>query len=626
MIFLLVSFGNANPDSLSLTIDRMPNNVQKVMACDKLALELIVDNPSAALMIAKKGLKLTQQLDNDTLIERFHFVLGLCYDYLNQPDSAFQQFDLSASMAKARKADGALANVIFSKGNIHYFQGKYAEAIAYYDTAMVYWTASNNLERQSKVLNNMGIIYRLRNHYTKAIDVYLRSIEIKKLLNDSLGIANSMTNLGKAYYHDSQYEASLLHCNSALLLFEALNDPYEVASVESIKSGTLIALSRYDEAEQLLLRALPVLSKKINIDYLAALQYMALIDRFKKNPAAAVARLLPYYEIAIQSNRINSHMSFEQELAASYADLGNHERAHYHQSEYLKLFKASSTESRSSISEEMQTRFETHEKENTIRLQELTIEKNAREKQALFFGVAFAVLAILALWVLVISKVKNNKKLETEKAKTELLLRDRETLLREIHHRVKNNLQVVSSLLSIQGREITDDKAQKAVNDSRSRVHSMALIHQFLYGEQHLSSIDMKQYITELSGKLLSTYHVAQGQVVLHVDADKILLDVDTAIPVGLILNELITNALKYAFPDEREGNLWISLKETQGLLTLQVRDDGVGVATESAAPESTSFGMKLLNAFKQKLDANFEIVSEGGLCIDYHMRKYKTT
>jgi len=295
----------------------------------------------------------------------------------------------------------------------------------------------------------------------------------------------------------------------------------------------------------------------------------------------------------------------------------------YHLNEYLRLYKESSGESKQRLAEEMQTRFETREKENTIQLQLLEIEKSDREKQALFFGVAFALLAIIAMVMFAFSKIRSNRKLSAEKAKTEALLRDRETLLREIHHRVKNNLQVVSSLLSIQGREITDDKAQQAVNESRNRVHSMALIHQFLYGEQNVSSIDMPEYVGQLSRKLFSTYRVDHDQVHLHVEVDPMLLDVDTAIPVGLIINELITNSLKYAFPADREGNLWVSLKEKDKVLTLQVRDDGVGA--KDAVPKSTSFGMKLLNAFKQKLEADFKITSNQGMQIDYHIRKYKT-
>jgi two-component sensor histidine kinase len=224
--------------------------------------------------------------------------------------------------------------------------------------------------------------------------------------------------------------------------------------------------------------------------------------------------------------------------------------------------------------------------------------------------------------VFVVFKIRSNRKLTAEKAKTERLLRDRETLLREIHHRVKNNLQVVSSLLSIQGRELAEGDAKTAVIEGRNRVQSMALIHQFLYGEHNLSSINMTHYVTELSRRLLSAYSIDPDQVELHVEVDNIMLDVDTAIPLGLIINELITNSLKHAFPEKCEGNLWVSLKDQGGVLTLQVRDDGVGIG--HAKKSASAFGMTLLNAFKQKLDGQYDIFPDPGFKVEYRVRNYK--
>lgn len=211
----------------------------------------------------------------------------------------------------------------------------------------------------------------------------------------------------------------------------------------------------------------------------------------------------------------------------------------------------------------------------------------------------------------------------SDKNKTiEAALKDRETLLKEIHHRVKNNLQVVSSLLSIQGREITDSKALEAVNESKNRVKSMALIHQYLYGDNDLKSIDMQQYIVQLSKSLFSAYRVDHDLVELCTEVEPIMLDVDTAVPLGIILNELVTNALKYAFPEGRAGTLTVSLKEVNGKLELRVKDDGVG--PDTAHSSDFSFGMKLLNAFKSKLNAEFETKNENGVEAIYTIATYK--
>lgn len=625
ILFLLLSIlsARAQVDSLIALSRDLPESEEKSLLYREMARQLSAAYPDSAMEYARRGYHMALKVQSDTAIYQNLNALGVAHDFKNQIDSSLHYYNKGIEFASKKSDDEPKYNFIFAKGAAHYYQGNLAEAIQFYDEALQFWERIGDLDKQSKALNNIGIVYRLRQDYDKAIDIYQRAITIKSQIADTLGLANSYTNLGRAWYYVDRLDSSLFNYRKALELYQYLGRTYDVATVEAHIAINLLDDAKFDEAEMHLHKALPELEKRFTIDLLSAYLSLSIIERKKGNPAEALKLIEPYYEVFTEYDRINSRMSIEEVLYACYRDLGNFEKAFYHQNEYMQLYKESADESRQRLAEEMQARFETREKENTIRLQELEIAKSDREKQSLFFGVAFALLAVVAMIVFAVSKIRSNRKLSAEKAKTEVLLRDRETLLREIHHRVKNNLQVVSSLLSIQGREITDDKAQQAVNESRNRVHSMALIHQFLYGEQNVSSIDMPQYVEQLSRKLFSTYSVDHDQVQLHVEVDPILLDVDTAIPVGLIINELITNALKYAFPNDREGNLWVILKENNEVLTLQVRDDGVGA--KDPVPKSTSFGMKLLNAFKQKLEAEFEITNNQGMQIDYHIRKYKT-
>lgn len=579
------------------------------------------NHPDSALNLALETHFAAQEHQSDTLLKRSFFTVGLIHDIGGSSDSALWWYDRGIEYAELQSDKGLKYDLIFSKGLVHYYNQNFASAIQCYDEAIAFWESVNNLDRQSKALNNLAIVFRMRGRHDKAVETYLPSILIKTQLQDTAGLTTSHLNVGNAYYMMDDYDASLEHYHLALKLAEEANDTLSATSVYSGLGRTLVALENFEDAEAYLNLALARMGNKLTLELIGVQLNLAMINRYQNQPEQAIQRLIPYYDAVKKWDRANSLISFEKELAANYAMLGDYPRAYEHHKAYFELFRESSEEKKVRLAEEMQTRFETREKENTILMQELELEKNQREKQALFVGGAFAILTVLIMVVFAVSKVRSNRKLSLEKAKTESLLRDRETLLREIHHRVKNNLQVVSSLLSIQGREITDDKAQRAVNETRNRVQSMALIHQFLYGDQNLSTIDMPQYIEQLSNRLFSTYRVDHELVQLHVDVDPLLLDVDTAIPVGLILNELITNSLKYAFPEGREGNLWVSLKESADVLTLRVKDDGVGVA--DITPKSTSFGMKLLNAFKQKLEADFEIKSEEGLQIDYHIRKY---
>ncbi len=150
----------------------------------------------------------------------------------------------------------------------------------------------------------------------------------------------------------------------------------------------------------------------------------------------------------------------------------------------------------------------------------------------------------------------------------------------------------------------------------------MALIHQYLYSDNDLKSIDMQQYITELCKRLFSAYRLDHDLVELRIEVDPIHVDVDTAVPMGIVINELITNALKYAFPDNREGFLLIKLREDTGKLHLSVSDNGVGKS--AVAREGFSFGSKLIDAFKKKLEADLEINHKNGYHVHYTIGKYK--
>ncbi|MBK7556289.1 MAG: sensor histidine kinase [Flavobacteriales bacterium] len=161
---------------------------------------------------------------------------------------------------------------------------------------------------------------------------------------------------------------------------------------------------------------------------------------------------------------------------------------------------------------------------------------------------------------------------------------------------MKNNLQTVSSLLSIQGRSITDETAKQAVNDSRLRVKSMALIHQDLYREGDLTGVQMEDYVAKLANGLVTSYSMTD-RVQLDLRVHPINLDVDTAVPLGLILNELITNALKYAWPDGRPGRLQVSMSvSTEDALLVDVIDDGIGMKDGAqVAASGTGFGLGMI-------------------------------
>ena len=177
-------------------------------------------------------------------------------------------------------------------------------------------------------------------------------------------------------------------------------------------------------------------------------------------------------------------------------------------------------------------------------------------------------------------------------------LREKEILLKEIHHRVKNNMQVISSLLSLQSKHIKDEEALKVFKENQDRVRTMALIHEKLYGSKDLSRIDFSSYMRDLAYRLYHSYGINPEEITLDVRVDDVPLGVDMAIPCGLIVNELISNSLKYAFPPKWKGNgkIGISLQQNmENEIELIVSDNGIGLPEDLDIRGTQSFGLFLV-------------------------------
>lgn len=193
------------------------------------------------------------------------------------------------------------------------------------------------------------------------------------------------------------------------------------------------------------------------------------------------------------------------------------------------------------------------------------------------------------------------------------LLQDKEMLMKEIHHRVKNNLMVISSLLSLQSRYIKDEESKEIFKESQNRAQSMALIHERLYRSTDMKSIDFADYIRSLTRDLFNTYSTQEDRIDLKMDVEDVEVDIDNAVPLGLIINEIVTNSLKYAFPDENAGTISISFHKQKDQYLLEVSDDGIGIPEEFEVEKSDSLGMMLINSLTYQIGGELEMERSPG-------------
>ncbi|WP_276481587.1 sensor histidine kinase [Paraflavitalea pollutisoli] len=288
--------------------------------------------------------------------------------------------------------------------------------------------------------------------------------------------------------------------------------------------------------------------------------------------------------------------------------------AHYRQ--YARLLDSNFQVTKIRQAEELQVVYETQEKENQI----TALNKQAKQSRLIRNLTLAGIAAVLIIAVLLYRqsrlRKKSNQLITDKNGQLQDLLADKDWLLKEIHHRVKNNLEIIMSLLNSQSKYIDNDAALNAINDSQRRVHAISLIHQKLYQTANSASIDMRQYIDELISYLQESFDTG-SRAVIEQDIDPVWLDVAQAIPLSLILNEGIVNAVKYAFPGTRQGIIRVSLKQTDDHhLLLEIADNGTGLPEAININKSDSLGFSLMHGLTRQLEGSLRMENRQGLHI----------
>ncbi|MBA6314674.1 tetratricopeptide repeat-containing sensor histidine kinase [Cellulophaga baltica] len=309
---------------------------------------------------------------------------------------------------------------------------------------------------------------------------------------------------------------------------------------------------------------------------------------------------------------------------------GNYIQAISHYQKYKSINDSLFNETKSRQIEEIQIQYETEKKENEIKqltneglLQSNKLRKTTITKNYIFGGLILFVIVSILLYKSYSHKQKSNRKLTSQKgeiaqqnASLQKLLNEKEWLLKEVHHRVKNNLQIVMSLLNTQSDYINSEEALIAIRNSQNRLYAISLIHQKLYKNENITQILMSSYIEDLIAYLVDSFDLLDS-VEFIFNMDDTLLDEQQSVPVGLILNEAITNAIKYAFPHKGEGIIEIGLKTIENTCFILIKDSGVGLPKDFDFRNTTSLGMSLIKGLSEQLGGTCVIKNCDGVAIE---------
>ncbi|MBX2877936.1 MAG: tetratricopeptide repeat protein [Saprospiraceae bacterium] len=417
--------------------------------------------------------------------------------------------------------------------------------------------------------------------------------------------------MGNNYKGAKRFEEALYHYNACAEIALTNNFNIDLIYTNTFMADIYQEQGAFEKARQFYQEAIEY-AKVYKDKNLETFPYIGSGRLYNKQGQHKLA--IAQFEAAMKTkfDRVHNYYFHEiyRELSVAHKGLGQYDTALQHMSTYSSLRDSFFTERADRLQSEMQAKYQTEKQEEAFR----------QKQKELSFAIAIVILlawSAIALWRAYLIKRRSNRVLEQSNE-------EKEFLIKEIHHRVNNNLQVLSSLLNLQADHIQDPAALDAVADGRNRVQTIGLIHQRLYLGENLASVRMEDYVQDLTNQLLASFGVEE-RIEIKTFIEIPPLDIDSAVPLGLVINELLTNALKHAFPGNKAGvieiKLWIDSEE---LLCLQVADNGVGVVEKPRSRQSTSFGIELVKILSKKLKGQVSISSSKGYQTSIRFHRYK--
>ncbi len=523
-------------------------------------------------------------IDNNQFYEQLAYIQkGNILYYTNKFDSSINCYLTAAELNKRYN-------------NIHYLIQNYADiAFVYANINKDFLNTSKTwLKKAEDLLPNTpdstkayfyktsGVIFLKQEKPEVALNFFLLELKLNNQV-DKNGRGSLLNNIGLCYL-------KLKKIDTAQRYFKRSIDSCKKYKLERVRGITLVNLARCESLRENYLNsniiateAIPILIRKSAMP--------ALIDNYK-------LLMNNFIKLKLKDSIIKYQRLFHETKDS--------------------VFNESIKQQLSSIEKRIEIDNKNLQIKNSKDLIDAT-EKQAKlyEIIAIVIGVSFVIILILGILLF-----KRNTLLQTQKRIIHKSLIEKEGLLSEIHHRVKNNLQLVASLIQLQLKSLNDEKSIAVIKETKNRINSMLLLHKKLYQNESISYIDTYEYLDTLLPVIIDSYSI-KNKLKINNYAESLKLYLDTAIPLGLIINELVTNSLKYAFDkiDYPEINLNLFMDKNE--LILKVSDNGQGFSNLDVV-KSKSFGFKMINSMCRQLDAEFEIENNNGAICRVKIRNYK--
>ena len=584
--------------------------------------------------IVLDSLKNELRLESDTLKK-----LELLCDIGNQAHITNDDIFALKSLNRAYSSLRASKAIKFRAGriirNIYFDLGDYNKALNYH--LQLDWSQCTNWEAKVPEYFMSKVSYKLGDN-DKSIRILKQSAKTMRLEDLPYWEMSFTNSLGVAYKNNGQIDSAWLYFNRAKSIYdEKLRDsnyPKEsfieglilgnIAQVLALKNEHLKAIPLYkrDIANSL---TPPITRNKKSNAVISLVELVTSLIKTNQLEQAGV-ELKIANELISSLNEPSHWINYYKSKRELSSALGDFESALY-AAKMETLFRDSIDRiNNSSAIRDMKALYsietENHSKQEADEIANALNRELTRTKWTLKLSLILILLLVVIVIMIFWNRIKNRKQVVDEKIdlgqqeKLTKALEEKDILLREIHHRVKNNLQIISSLFFLQSKHIKDEVALGLIREGQSRLHVMSLIHQKLYQAEELNRIDFQEYISDLAKQILQMHHSDKLEIDISIEAREFSESLELAVPIGMILNELLTNSIKHAFAGRRIGHIQIGLSNQQSRMRLAYMDDGVGLAESANFANGNSLGMKLIRLLTNQLGGTIEFGDTDGFSL----------
>lgn len=523
-----------------------------------------------------KSMEISKKINYEPGIAHAHTSFGVIYRIRGDYPKALENFLKALAIYEKRNDQRAILVQYSGLAAVYYFQADFKKAESYYLKAIELSRKLGTKEVESNNLCNLAGLYNDREQYREAEKCLTTALKIDQEMDNQMGIVHELADLGHLYSSMEDYEKAISLSEQAIALSEKIGYPDVMPAAYKMLGSSYSNLNKTKEAEKYYLKALKML-ETVN-------------DRSEK-------------------------MQIEDHLAVLYTKTHEVGKAFEHYRKYIQYKDSmyNETNTRKMVAAEMNYDFEKKKTQMQFEHEKVVYQlesDNKLHKQWRWFFIIVIALAVILLFF--VKRAYDNKKRLAALLEAEDQRKD--VLLQEVHHRINNNLQIISSLLTLQASNAEDEKLSEYLVQSQNRIQSLSALHELLYDTNSPLEINMKDYLARVLDFHRELLDTLSGNILISADIEEVKFPTKLAVPLALIVNELVTNSIKYAFAGLSEGLIKITLGKTTGQATwhLTIADNGKGLPLETERRKGR-LGLKLVTIMTNQIGGTFVSENRNG-------------